>query len=865
MVVPKINSAHGSDTRNIINRAIDLINAQGKSIQDLVAKGQLTPEQYADLISIINNTADNEDMLNRLSLKRDLNAEIKLSDLHTEVKSAMTGGSVPVVGLNSVGTENIKDSSVSSSKRTRMGEIGLFFTDSTNPNGIPNIDFIKNELTIKSGNRVMSRRDTHLISEDVVVPLNMQSINQTLIFDTEIKSFKFVPTIDTSSINENSIVLMSISRRTNESEAQSIFSTFDYTVNGEIKKVNPKSIIDKSIARFKTNFIDMGKNILDNTAHKSFLIDSVGRFLKSNQPVRCAFVGSIEAGKTYTITKFQGGDRFVVGLFDKDPLNSDWPLPSLKVESLATDGTEQSYTFKNEINATHIVVYTNNESIDIPKVQVEEGAVSTEYEEYNPRVLGVDLKEKADSLISIGKNKFDGNFTPSIIVGIIPTVDISTLANAKSAIVPVEKGKDYTISKSVEGDRFRVAVVEKLPTTSNMPINAAYHFIDETIGKKTHTFNTNFMTRDFGYLVIYTNGQTSETPTIQVEEGISPTEHEEYKVLLYGRELKLNTQEDEEQGNYYFMDDVTGLYDSPDLPSVAEGESFDLRVSYHQSIYDMYDDLMRDNASYITRGLIGEDSIGNAIYYYRLNPEMIDSDVIPKRPKLILTSGVHGNEKMSVWGLVQFIKDLCENWSQKEVLEFMRWNFDLIIVPMINPSGYDLEIRKNVNGVDLNRNFPDNWTLGTDPEDVNFGGPSAASEIETQLMMGFIEEHKDALFLIDYHNFYQHDGYVMWGPTPPNSPKSKKIAMNTINTLNRKWKLKYSGFPQDNTSLGFTNTLSAPTMMLWAKNKGINSMLVESVRQVRYTPGSKYFDGVTATCATEFTGNILVTIAKSLK
>src|SRR5699024_7041514 len=33
---------------------IDLVNAQGKSIQDLVAEGQLTPEQYATLIQTIN-------------------------------------------------------------------------------------------------------------------------------------------------------------------------------------------------------------------------------------------------------------------------------------------------------------------------------------------------------------------------------------------------------------------------------------------------------------------------------------------------------------------------------------------------------------------------------------------------------------------------------------------------------------------------------------------------------------------------------------------------------------------------------------------------------------------------------------------
>lgn len=55
MVIPKINSAHGSETRNIINTVIDSINVQGKSIQDLIAEGQLTPAQYATLIQTVNS------------------------------------------------------------------------------------------------------------------------------------------------------------------------------------------------------------------------------------------------------------------------------------------------------------------------------------------------------------------------------------------------------------------------------------------------------------------------------------------------------------------------------------------------------------------------------------------------------------------------------------------------------------------------------------------------------------------------------------------------------------------------------------------------------------------------------------------
>ena len=79
MTIPKINSSHGSETRNIINAAIDSINVQGKSIQDLVAEGQLTPSQYAQLIKNVNGLIAKGDIqINDLS--EDLFNALKESD-----------------------------------------------------------------------------------------------------------------------------------------------------------------------------------------------------------------------------------------------------------------------------------------------------------------------------------------------------------------------------------------------------------------------------------------------------------------------------------------------------------------------------------------------------------------------------------------------------------------------------------------------------------------------------------------------------------------------------------------------------------------------------------------------------------------
>ena len=107
MTIPKINSAHGSDTRNIINRAIDLINTQGKSIQDLVAEGQLTPAQYATLIQTVNGLiAKGEVSANDIDPNL---GKIGMTLLSDEVIQAISGDAPvnPVIGDATVTTQKL--------------------------------------------------------------------------------------------------------------------------------------------------------------------------------------------------------------------------------------------------------------------------------------------------------------------------------------------------------------------------------------------------------------------------------------------------------------------------------------------------------------------------------------------------------------------------------------------------------------------------------------------------------------------------------------------------------------------------------------------------------------------------------------
>lgn len=142
MTVPKINSSHGSETRNIINAAIDSINVQGKSIQDLVAEGQLTPAQYSQLLKTINgliakgdietddlsptfknNLITLENLVKEHSAKKmDVNDVIKMSQLSQDVKEALTGGSTAVVGKRSVNSINLQGEAYQAMLKTNIIE-----------------------------------------------------------------------------------------------------------------------------------------------------------------------------------------------------------------------------------------------------------------------------------------------------------------------------------------------------------------------------------------------------------------------------------------------------------------------------------------------------------------------------------------------------------------------------------------------------------------------------------------------------------------------------------------------------------------------------------------------------------------------
>lgn len=81
--------------------------------------------------------------------------------------------------------------------------------------------------------------------------------------------------------------------------------------------------------------------------------------------------------------------------------------------------------------------------------------------------------------------------------------------------------------------------------------------------------------------------------------------------------------------------------------------------------------------------------------------------------------------------------------------------FDLWLLPAINPDGLANDQRGNGNRVDLNRNFPHDWTQIGQPGNGQYSGTGPASEPETQAFIAFAQRINPTLTLWFHQDLYR--------------------------------------------------------------------------------------------------------------
>ena len=136
-------------------------------------------------------------------------------------------------------------------------------------------------------------------------------------------------------------------------------------------------------------------------------------------------------------------------------------------------------------------------------------------------------------------------------------------------------------------------------------------------------------------------------------------------------------------------------------------------------IYTIYDNLCQLYPNWIVEeNSIGLDSDNNPIRRYTIrmkNPVYSNSASSPvsnniwtnkyDNKHILITAGLHGNEKSSVLGVAEFCQELLS--SNDKWARYIKSNFVLDVLPLVNVWGFNNFSRENKNGININRDFVD--------------------------------------------------------------------------------------------------------------------------------------------------------------
>lgn len=102
------------------------------------------------------------------------------------------------------------------------------------------------------------------------------------------------------------------------------------------------------------------------------------------------------------------------------------------------------------------------------------------------------------------------------------------------------------------------------------------------------------------------------------------------------------------------------------------------------------------------------------------------------KPAFKYIGNVHGDEPVGRELLILLANWICENYMTDSLAKLIVENVHLHILPSMNPDGFSLLSRGNANGIDLNRDFPDQFFPQNNDED--------ARQPETRAIMSWLRD-----------------------------------------------------------------------------------------------------------------------------
>ncbi|XP_078047171.1 carboxypeptidase D svr [Augochlora pura] len=193
----------------------------------------------------------------------------------------------------------------------------------------------------------------------------------------------------------------------------------------------------------------------------------------------------------------------------------------------------------------------------------------------------------------------------------------------------------------------------------------------------------------------------------------------------------------------------------------------------HHNYVEMEKYLMDLNGNYpniTSLYSIGKSVKGRQLYVMEIteNPGKHN----PNKPEVKYIGNMHGNEVVGREILLLLLRYLCENYETNDRVTKILKNVRLHVMPSMNPDGYEISQegdvsgghgRSNARGVDLNRNFPDQYGVNK---------YNSEQEPETKAVMKWIAEIPFVLSA-NFHGGtlvanYPYDNTPQYAPNAPN-------------------------------------------------------------------------------------------------
>ena len=148
--------------------------------------------------------------------------------------------------------------------------------------------------------------------------------------------------------------------------------------------------------------------------------------------------------------------------------------------------------------------------------------------------------------------------------------------------------------------------------------------------------------------------------------------------------------------------------------------------------------LAKDYPNLVTYETVGETVENRDIIIFKIgNPEGC---------RVLIDGTMHGSESMGGELLYFYAEWLLT--SDDPLAESILARAYTLLIPALNVDEYN-NVRKNANGVDLNRNFATNWEYAgsTNPDSENYRGPAPLSEPESQTTINVFQTYSPHFYV----------------------------------------------------------------------------------------------------------------------